>query len=434
MKIVFTGGGTAGHIFPILAVVRQVRKTLPTANITLFYIGPADAYTAALMGREGVKVKRIITGKLRRYFSIKNFFDLFKVPIGLLQALLWLFFLAPDLIFSKGGYGSFPVAFMSRILHIPVFLHESDIAPGLTSRITSRWALEIFTSFPKTEYFPKEKIMCVGNPIRIELISGSKKEAQKIFRLQGKKPLILILGGSQGAQSINNLVLEILPELTTSFELLHQTGPDNFKEVKNESEALIGKQLKKYYHLYPFFQEEELKHALAASDFIISRAGSGALFEIASVKKPALLIPLPRSANNHQSKNAYSFAKDIKGQVLEEENLKPHFFLERLKYFLSRPDILREMAENGEKFAKPKAAQVVANYIIEYLYQTFEIVESREKPEIREREQIREEKREEIRQKTKVIEKTELREKTSRLEEPSRGTKPRQYPTSIKKL
>jgi UDP-N-acetylglucosamine--N-acetylmuramyl-(pentapeptide) pyrophosphoryl-undecaprenol N-acetylglucosamine transferase len=370
MKVVFTGGGTAGHIFPILAIIREMKKIHPENDLRLFYIGPKDEYSLLLLSQNGVKVKTILTGKLRRYFSFKNFLDLCKIPIGILQGLFWLFFLAPDLVFSKGGYGSFPTTFAAHILRIPIFLHESDIVPGLASKIESKWALEIFTSFENTEYFPKEKMICVGNPIRTEILEGDREEAQRIFKLQGGKPLVLIIGGSQGAQSINNLILEILPEILNEFEIVHQTGKKNYQSVRAQAEVLIPQEnLKKYYHPFPFLNETQLKHILKAADFVVSRAGSGSLFEIAAAGKPCLLIPLPSSSQNHQLKNAYAFAKSGGGEVIEEKNLKPHFFLERLKYFFSRPDILQQMREGSLNFARPKAAQIIANYLLEYLSQ-----------------------------------------------------------------
>lgn len=367
MKIVFTGGGTAGHIFPIVAVMREMRKIHPGGDLKLFYIGEKHEQGFLLLSEESVKVKTILTGKLRRYFSFKTVLDLFKIPIGIFQALFWLFILAPDLVFSKGGYASFPVAMAARVLGIPLFLQESDAVPGLASKITVRGATEVFTSFPKTEYFPKEKIICVGNPIRTNLLEGSKEDAKAIFKLQGNKPLILVMGGSQGAQSINNLIIEILAELTTDYEIVHQTGERNYQEAKAAGELVLKEELKKYYHPLPFLNEGQLKHILAACDFVVSRAGSGALFEIAAAKRPALLIPLPRAAQNHQVKNAYQFAEAGAGEVIEEENLTPHFFLAKLKSLLSRPDVLEAMSENSAIFARPKAAQIIANYLLECL-------------------------------------------------------------------
>ncbi|MDI6883044.1 MAG: UDP-N-acetylglucosamine--N-acetylmuramyl-(pentapeptide) pyrophosphoryl-undecaprenol N-acetylglucosamine transferase [Patescibacteria group bacterium] len=368
MTIIFTGGGTAGHIFPIIAICREIRKIRSgDKNLRLFYIGTGDAYSLNLLAQEGVKIKKIFAGKLRRYFSFRNFLDLFKIPIGILQSFFWLFFLTPDLVFSKGGYGSFPAAFSARILHIPIFLHESDVSPGLASRIESRWALEIFTSFESTEYFPKEKMLWVGNPIRKEILQASKETAKEIFKLQGGRPLILILGGSQGSRRINNLILEILPEIILNFEIVLQTGQKNYKEVEAESKALIGKNLIKYYHPLPFLNEIQLKSILSACDLVVSRAGAGAIFEIAAFGKPSLLIPIKDSPQDHQIKNAYCFAKSGGGEVIEEENLKPYFFLERLKYFFSRRDILEKMREGSLSFARQKAGEVIASYLLEYL-------------------------------------------------------------------
>jgi len=367
MEIVFTGGGTGGHIFPIIAVIREMKRNYPRQDMKLFYIGPKDDYSLTLLDQENVAIKKILAGKLRRYFSFKNLIDIFKIPIGMLQSFFYLFFIAPDIVISKGGYGSFPVVISARILHIPIFLHESDIIPGLATKKTSKWAAEIFTSFPKTEFFPKEKIINLGNPVRREILEGSKERAKEIFRLQDNKPLLLILGGSQGAQRINDIILQILPEMLGSFEVIHQTGEKNFSEIKAETDAVLLKSLKKYYHPFPFLDEEHYKHALFVCSLVISRAGSGTIFEIAANGKPSILIPLPRSAQNHQIKNAYAYSKSGSCEVIEQENLEPHFFLEKLKYLFSRPQDLEEMSINSKRFSRPKAAEIMASYLLEYL-------------------------------------------------------------------
>lgn len=370
MKIVFTGGGTAGHTFPMVAIAREIKKIYRREDLEMFYLGPKDKYSLALLNEEGVIIKTILAGKLRRYFSFKNFLDILKIPLGILQAFFWLFFAAPDLIFSKGGYGSFPTAMAARILHIPIFLHTSDIAPGLAARMESKYALEIFTSFEETEFFPKEKIIRTGNPIREEILKGSLEEAKKIFELQGGKRIILILGGSQGAKNINEIILEILPELLANFEIIHQTGSKTFTQVRAEAEVMIREEsLKKYYHPLPFLNEKYLKNALSCCDLVVSRGGAGGIFEIAGAKKPSLLIPLPTSAQNHQLKNAYAYSRAGAAEVIEEKNLKPHFFLERLKHLFSRPDLLSKMSASAQSFARPKAAQIIASYILEYFGQ-----------------------------------------------------------------
>ena len=372
MKILFTGGGTGGHVLPIIGITREIRRMYSKNELQFFYIGPKDEFGEIFLSHEGIEVKRVLAGKIRRYKDWKsiaqNLVDcLFKIPAGIFQAFFYIFFLAPDLIFSKGGFGSIPGVIAGWVLRVPIFLHESDVTPGLANRFLSRFSLEIFVSFPKTEWFSPSKMIFVGNPIRREILEGSRKIAKKLFKLQGLKPVILILGGSQGAQRINDKILEILSELLTNFELIHQCGEKNFKEVRAEAKVVITEDLEEYYHLFPFLKEEVLKHAYQAADLIVSRAGSGSIFEIAAVEKPSILIPLPEAAQDHQVKNAYSYAESGACLVMEEANFTPRFFLEKLKYFFSRPEELEKMQKGAKEFAKPLAAKIIAEYLVNYL-------------------------------------------------------------------
>ena len=380
MKIVFTGGGSGGHIFPIIAIIRQIKKIYKgKEEIKIYYLGPKEGHGVELLKKEGVKIRIILSGKIRRYFSLKNLLDLFKMPIGLIQSFFWLFVIAPDLIFSKSGYGSFLVALNGTFLGIPLFLHESDAVAGVASKIEGKWALQIFTSFPEKQNspfpaigLPKDKIINVGNPIRESILGGNKEKARKMFGIKEGRKVVLILGGSQGSMRINETILDILPDILAEFDLIHQTGDRNFKEIKSEAEAVLfegGK--KEHYHIYPFLDEFLMKNALAAADLVVSRAGSGTLFELAAYGKPAILIPLSSSAQSHQLKNAYIFADNGGGEVIEEKNLKPHFLLEKIKYYLKREDILPEMAEASRKFARLRAAEVIASYILEYLKKSY---------------------------------------------------------------
>lgn len=371
MKILFTGGGTAGHIFPIIAIVREIQQIYPELDLQFFYLGPKDEFSQIFLSQEGIKTKSVLAGKIRRYLNWKalfqNIFDVFKIPLGILQAFFYIFFLAPDVIFSKGGFGSIPAVVAGWLLKVPIFLHESDVSPGLANRFLSKLALEVFISFPKTEYLLSTKMILVGNPIRKEILEGSKEEAKKLFKLSSQKPVILILGGSQGAQRINDKILEILPELLKNFEIIHQCGEKNFQEVKAESEIIISKELASFYHLFPFLKEEELKHAYSACDLVVSRAGSGSIFEIATVGKPSILIPLPEAAQDHQVKNAYAYAEKGATIVLEEANFTPHFFLERLKYLISQKEKLEKMQRAAKEFSKPLTARIIASYLVEFL-------------------------------------------------------------------
>jgi len=372
MKILFTGGGTGGHIVPIIAITREIRKIYPKKDLQFFYLGPKDEFGKIFLSQEGIKVKEILAGKIRRYLGWKTFFQnlvdiCFKIPLGILQSFFYIFFISPDLIFSKGGFGSIPVVIAGKMLLVPIFLHESDIVPGKANQFISRFALEIFVSFPRTEYFPLKKMILVGNPIRREILIGTKEEGKRFFKITGEKPVILILGGSQGAQRINDKILEVLPQLLENFEIIHQCGEKNFQEVKAESKAIITKELEKFYHLYPFLKEPELRQAYAVCDLIVSRAGSGSIFEIAAVGKPSILIPLPEAAQNHQVRNAYAFAEKGACQVLEEANFTSRFFLEKLKQLFAHPEELNKMADSAKKFSRPQTGKIIANYLVEYL-------------------------------------------------------------------
>ena len=387
MKILFTGGGTGGHIYPIIAVCRELHKIYPSVSnsqkansqknkqkkeLELFYIGPRDKFGKMLLSQEGIKVTEIVAGKLRRYFGPITFFQniidiVFKIPIGIVQSFFYIFFLNPDLIFSKGGYGSLPAVISGWLLRVPVFLHESDISPGLANRFLNKLSVEVFVSFPRTEYFSVKKMILVGNPVRREILLGTQEEAKNLFELTGEKPVVLVFGGSQGAQRINEAILQILPTILTTFEVIHQCGERNFKQMQAESKVMITKDLAKYYHLFSLLREKELKQAYQIADFIISRGGSGSIFEIAAIGKPSILIPLPKSAQDHQLKNAYSYCETGACFVIEEVNLAPHFFLERLKYLISNPKEMKNMETAAISFAKPRAAQVIAQYLLEYL-------------------------------------------------------------------
>lgn len=375
IKVLFTGGGSGGHIFPIIAVAREMRKLSfekrKNKEFEFFYSGPRDAFADIFLSQEEIKIKHILAGKIRRYSSVKsiaqNLIDIiFKIPIGLVQAFIYLFVSAPDVIFSKGGFGSLPTVISGWLLGIPVFLQESDVIPGLANRVLAKFSAEVFISFPKTPYFKKRMIL-TGNPIRREILNVTKKESYEFFKLTGKKPVIFIMGGSQGSQRINDKILEILGVLVENFEIIHQCGEKNVKQVKAEAKVVMPEYLAKYYHAFGFLKEQELEKAYAASDLVVSRSGSGSIFEIAAWAKPSILIPLPESAQNHQLENAYNYARKGAAIVFEEQNFTSRFFHEKLKNLFSHPKQLERMSAAAKKFSKPIAAKTIAEYIATYL-------------------------------------------------------------------
>ncbi len=372
MKILFTGGGTGGHVLPLVALSREIRRIRPEKNLGIFYMGPKDDFGAILLSQEGIKIKTILAGKIRRYLNFKSFMenllDLFvKVPAGIFMAFWKVLFLGPDLILSKGGYGSLPVVLAGWFLWVPIFLHEGDVKPGLANKFLSIFAKKVFVSFPRTQFFSPKKMILTGNPVRRELLEGTKEEARQLFGIGTQKPVIFVLGGSQGAQRINDKILEILPQLLEKFEIIHQIGEKNSDQVKAEVKVVVGADLEKSFHPVPFLKEEVLKQAYAVCDLIVSRAGSGSIFEIAALGKPSILIPLPEAAQNHQVENAYSYGQNGAAVVLEESNFTPNFFMEKLKFLFSHPKELEKMSKAAKEFAKPAAAKLIAQHILDYL-------------------------------------------------------------------
>jgi UDP-N-acetylglucosamine--N-acetylmuramyl-(pentapeptide) pyrophosphoryl-undecaprenol N-acetylglucosamine transferase len=372
MRILFTGGGTGGHIFPVVAIKRAfVRfdsaRRGKRKEIKFLYVGP-NGFSKGVFKKEDIKCKFVLAGKLRRYFSLANFADLLKIPIGLIQSLWHVFWFMPDVIFSKGGYGSISVVFTGWLYRIPVIIHESDSVPGLANKILTPFAKKIIISFEEAKkYFPPKKTILLGNPIREELTQGSKETGRTLFGLSSEKPIVLIMGGSQGAQKINEIILNTLPRLLEKCEIIHLCGTKNLKHVETSSAKILEKfdsAKKGLYHLYPFLEEEKLKHAYAVSDIIISRAGAGGVFEAAAIGKPSVLIPLSIAASDHQTKNAWALAK-IGGAIdLKEKNLTINMFLSAVFGLINNPARAKEMREKAKSFYKPETNQKIMEEIL----------------------------------------------------------------------
>ena len=369
MFLLLTGGGTGGHLFPLLAIVRQAKKIAQEKNINLeiFFVGPKTPHQEKL-AEAGVQIKNIPAGKWRRYGKqqgikdhLDNFLDIFRFVGGFFACLWHLFIIMPDVTFSKGGYGSLPVAIAAWLYHIPLFIHESDIIPGLANSIEGHLAKKIFLGFENSaQQFNSAKTIFTGNPVREFFVEIGQRE-----KLIEEKPIktILILGGSQGAQVINKIILEILPVLTEKYQVVHQCGENNFSEI-NELIKELNIPNSDNYHLFPFLNEKQLKQYYSQADLIISRAGAGSIAEIAAVAKPSILIPLANSANEHQSKNANFLAQAGAALVIEQTNLTPHLFAERISYLLEHPEKREEMAKKIKLLAHPEAARKIASEII----------------------------------------------------------------------
>ncbi len=358
-RVVLTGGGSGGHVFPLLAVADELRNA--SNDIELFYCGPVGTFRAEFLGRE-IKTCGILGSKLRRYISLANLFEFPKFLVSLIQAFLKLLIIMPDGIFSKGGPGALAVVLAARFYRIPVMIHESDAVPGLTNSLSARFAQKIGVAFEASiKHFPEEKTSCVGNPIRPALLRGipSAKDAKRFLGLNPESPTMLVLGGSQGAVRLNTFIAENMEELLKIVQMVHQGGPANYKTMEEITRS-IPNALKNRYKAIPFLSVEELRNAFAAADIVLSRAGSGAISEIAAFGKPALLVPLPESARDHQRRNAYAYAHYGGAMVFEEANLKTHLILDEIRSLLKNEERRSRMSEAAASWAKPNAAKEVA--------------------------------------------------------------------------
>lgn len=359
-RILLTGGGSGGHIFPLVAVLEEIKR-LATKETEIYYIGPNHELNEEFKKR-GIKVYEVASAKLRRYFDPRNFIDIPKFFIAFLQALFRLYFLMPDLVFSKGGTSALPVVLAARFYFIPVIIHESDAVPGLTNRFSARLAEKIFVSFrAAAKYFPEKKTGLSGNPIRTEMLINrpvSGEAAKAKLGLKADEPLVIFLGGSQGAERLNNFVFVNFQKLVSFTQIFHQVGNSGF----NEAEELKKSNLR--YRYIGTSGAEELKLALAAADIVVSRAGSGAIFEIASFGKPAILVPLPESASDHQRVNAYEYARNGAAVVIEENNLSLGIVKSEIEKILKNPAMREKMSQAAREFAKTEAADIIAKFVL----------------------------------------------------------------------
>ncbi len=308
-KIVLTGGGTAGHVTPNIALI----PTLKEKGYEIYYIGSKGGMEQKLIEDIGIPYYGISTGKLRRYFDLKNFTDPFRVIKGVFEAGKYLKKINPDIVFSKGGFVAVPVVYSAFRRRIPVISHESDMTPGLANKICLPMAKKICCNFPETmANLPKEKAVLTGTPIRAELSKGSRENGLAFTGLSGTKPILLVTGGSLGAVAVNEAIRKELKTLLKTFDIIHLCGKGKLDE------SLVGTE---GYLQYEYISAE-LPDLFAAADIIVSRAGANAICEIAALRKPNLLIPLSaRASRGDQILNARSFEKQGFSMVMEEEEI-----------------------------------------------------------------------------------------------------------------
>ncbi len=369
MKIVFTGGGTGGHFYPIIAIAQKVNQVIDKEKILqakLYYLSDSP-YDKEMLFQNGLQYEEVNAGKLRTYFSLKNFFDIFKTMLGIFKAIIKIYSIYPDVIFGKGGYASFPALIAARILRIPVVIHESDSAPGRVNKWAGKFAKKVAISFGEAgQYFPKDKVAWTGQPIRAEIEkTSSREEALQFWKLESNMPVVLILGGSQGAELINNVVIDALPRLIEKFQVIHQTGVRNFKMVSERLEVVLADNVNKSrYQKVDFLNNAQMKTAAGVASIIVSRAGS-TLFEISAWGVPSILIPFTSSNEDHAKKNAFNYARAGACSVIEEMNMTANILMAEIERIVEDKNTWNRMASSAKAFYKPDAALKIAQALVD---------------------------------------------------------------------
>ncbi|GIN84933.1 UDP-N-acetylglucosamine--N-acetylmuramyl-(pentapeptide) pyrophosphoryl-undecaprenol N-acetylglucosamine transferase 2 [Heyndrickxia sporothermodurans] len=349
--IVFTGGGSAGHVTPNIAIIKEMN----VSNWDIHYIGSKKGIEKELIEKLGIPYHGISSGKLRRYIDFENVKDIFRVLRGCVQARRILKKLKPSIVFSKGGFVSVPVIIAARSLKIPIFIHESDMTPGLANKISQRFATKIFTSFTETkQYFPEAKAMVIGSPIRKEILEGSWEKGRDFLGFNTYRPILTIMGGSLGAKKINEVVRASLKQLTEKYQVVHLCGKGNI-----DKELLTFPGYKQFEYI-----NDELPDILAATDIVITRGGSNAIFEFLALKIPMIIIPLTKQqSRGDQILNAKSFEEKGYSLTLEEENISEETLLTNLDYVMTKKEKYQSAMES---YKEGNALQTLVDEINHY--------------------------------------------------------------------
>jgi len=370
MRVVLTGAG-GGHFYPLIAVAEKVEKEAQAQKIIdaeIFFLSDKE-YDKQLLERKKIKFVKIPAGKLRLYFSLKNFLDPLKSIFGFFAALYHLFKIYPDVVFAKGGYASMPVVFAAKFLFIPIIVHESDSASGRSNILASKLAKRVAVSYvDAAKYFNLKKTAYTGQPIMQEYLPTKAQIEKKlldtkneIIHSENQRKNILVIGGSQGSEIINNTVLEILPELLEKYNVIHQVGDNNLKAVEIASEVLLkNNPNRQNYFYFPFGQ---LSKYYESADLCITRAGS-TLFELSAWGIPSIIIPITNSNNNHQMNNAYIFEKAGCSVVIEEINLKRNILSNTIENILENKEKYLKLQLNNVENFKAGAAETIAEEIV----------------------------------------------------------------------
>jgi UDP-N-acetylglucosamine--N-acetylmuramyl-(pentapeptide) pyrophosphoryl-undecaprenol N-acetylglucosamine transferase len=368
MRVLVSGGGTGGHIYPALAVATQLQKEY---QAEILYLGSDDGLETELAPQAGFPYAIIKAGKLQRYISWKTITGVARVPVGMAQAVGIVRKFRPHAVFTSGGYVAVPAGLAARMNGVPLLMHQEDVSPNLSNRLIAPLATRISVAFADSlAYFPEGKTLQLGNPVREAILdarASSPQEARRSLGLEAEVPLLLVTGGSQGARHLNQVVCHALPGLLTHCQVLQISGKKLFDETRELAErtmANLDSQGKQRYHLVPYM-DAEMPAALQAADLVLCRSGAATLSELAVLSKPSILVPLPPAlGGSPQEVNADMFGRQQAAQVIRDDDLTPEILLERVITVLSSRSLLESMAQAARELAKPDATREIASHIL----------------------------------------------------------------------
>ena len=372
MKIVLAGGGSGGHFYPLIAVaeaIEEISKEKKLIEPAFFYIGPEPFDRAALLEHE-IDYRPSPAGKRRRYPSLLNVFDLVKTLFGVFRSTLLLYNLYPDIVLSIVGFAAFPTLYAARLLQIPVVIYDADAKPGRVSLWSAKFARWIALAHPDAaaqfSETLRQKTARTGHPIRTEIEAPAKEGGHEFLKLDVAVPTLFLIGGSSGAATMNETLLDALPTLLERYNIIHQTGTANIKEV-NDIASVILKDSRHAdrYRAFGLLNTLALRMAAGIASLVISRAGSGTIFEIASWGIPAILVPIPTEISHDQTENAFSYARAGAAVVLEQHNLTPHLLVAEIERIMNDVALQQTMSAAAKNFSRPEAAKKIAAIIVE---------------------------------------------------------------------
>ncbi|MCX7884118.1 MAG: undecaprenyldiphospho-muramoylpentapeptide beta-N-acetylglucosaminyltransferase [Caloramator sp.] len=365
MKAIISGGGTGGHIYPGVAIAKKIKEKNLSSEI--LFIGSENGLEKKLVPKEGFKIELITVEGLNKKVTIKTPLSVLKAFKGYFQASNIIKQYKPDIVIGTGGYVCGPVVLAAVLKGIPTIIHEQNAFPGMTNKILSHFVSKIAITFKESEkYFPKNKVVYTGNPIRSQILNTDKTKARKIWNFDVNKPLILVVGGSRGAKNINNAVVDIIPYLiNNNIQLLFVTGELQYDEIIKKLNYKKGDRKFKGIVIEPYIYN--MQDALGACDIIISRAGATILSEITALGIPAILIPSPYVANNHQEYNAMSLEQNGAAIVIKENQLREDIFKEQVLNLVNNKDMLKKMSQNSSKLAVLDASEKIYRIVEELI-------------------------------------------------------------------